>query len=115
MAIANVVGKCVNAEVNNIVKRSETLLKVTSTDDLLNFDWQQMEEHMRMKMPVLIDVLHCFKENKASAVTHLVTAISILLYARNQQINLLQLLLGTVLDGCGLTKEVIFVCWLLFI
>lgn len=105
--MANLVGKCVSTEASNIVKRSETLLKVTSIDDILNFDWQQTEEHMKMKMPVLMDVLHCFKEKKTSAVPHLVTAVSILLYARNQQINLLQLLLGTVLDGCGLTKEVV--------
>jgi len=108
-AITNFIAKSIRDEVNTVVKRRETLLKVTDVDDLLNFDWLKTESELKDKLPVFMTVLQCFREKKSQkAVAKIVTAASILIYTRNQNINLLQRLLGTVLDGCGLTKEVFY-------
>jgi hypothetical protein len=106
-AMVSAVGQLVKQEVTAICKKREVLLKstATSTEEMINFDFKQVAKDLNIKLPALMGVVSVVAERSGSYIA-VVTAVGVLLYSRNQTLNLLQLVLGIVLDNCGLTKEV---------
>lgn len=109
-AIVGVVSKQIEKELSQIVKQKEVqTLKVQNTNDLLKFDWTTVEKDLTTKLPSLMTILdHCINLKKKHRLAHLLTAVSVLLYGRSQRLNKIQMLLGLLLDQCGLSKEVNF-------
>jgi hypothetical protein len=102
--------KCVSTEIiketSALTKKPETDFKVSTTNKLMNFSWIDQFDIIKLKMPTLSSVLASFV-TKQKSMARFVVAVSVLLYTRNQFLNLMQYVLGLVLDGCGLNKEVI--------
>ncbi|KAL4219951.1 Translation initiation factor [Mactra antiquata] len=104
-AMTEVVKKQIVKEIQEVVKRRESLLRCSSNEMLFNFDWNTTYSSIEKKMPTLMSLLKCTVISKKKCSPHIVMAASILLYARNQTINLIQYILGIILDSSGLTKE----------
>ena len=100
------VGKQITNEVAQLSKRSSTSFKVTSVDDLIGFKWEDQLKTINEKLPTLSNVLRSVVLGKKKKEFRLAVAVSILLYTRCQFLNLLQFVLGLVLDSSGLNKQV---------
>ena len=100
------VTKEIQQEVSKFSKRSETEFKVNSNDDLMNFKWDEQAKVIKAKVPTLATIISSVIGEKQKTMARLVVAVSVMLYARSQLLNLLQFILGLVLDSCGLNKEV---------
>lgn len=108
-AMTSTVQKVVQKEVMQVLRRNGNIFRLADCTDLKNFQWQLISDSLRCKMPVFMSIIDCvLPVSKNKSLTLVITAISILLYGRSQLLNEVQVLLGMVLDSCGLTKEVIY-------
>ncbi|KAH3823089.1 hypothetical protein DPMN_124887 [Dreissena polymorpha] len=105
-AMAKCVSKDIIQEVSKLSKRSESDFKVNSENDLMNFKWEDQAKMIRTKVPTLAAIISCVIGEKQKSMARFVVAVGVMLYARCQLLNLLQFVLGLVLDSCGLNKEV---------
>ena len=100
------VGKQISNEVAQLSKRSSTSFKVISVDDLMGFNWKDQLKTIDEKIPTLSTVLRSVVVGKKKREVRLAVAVCILLYTRCQFLNLLQFVLGLVLDSSGLNKQI---------
>lgn len=106
-AMVNALAKEIVKEVVLLPKRRESAFKAHNIDDMLHFEWEKQFQTLRQKVPTLMSILSpIFGEKLKHCFPHIVVGVCVLLYARCQQLNLLQYILGLTLDRCGLNKEV---------
>ncbi|XP_053388275.1 uncharacterized protein LOC128551441 [Mercenaria mercenaria] len=105
-AMVQTVAKEINKEASMLPKKRESALKSNSVKDFLNFKWKTQIETLTQKLPTLMLILTQMMGDKLKYRSpHVVVGVCVLLYARCQQLNLLQYILGLTYDRCGLNKE----------
>ena len=109
-AMLSIVKSTIEKEIRNITRKTDRILQTRPLENtcLLNFDWEKEAQIFEVIAPYFYSILANVVGKKESNLPRLITASTILLYARSQNINCLQYILGLILDQCGLTKEVNF-------
>lgn len=107
-AMLIVMKKEIKKETNSLVGKKSNIFKRNSPCDLKGLDWIAMNDELKIASPYLHHLLSSVLDiEQKKNIPIFMTAVSVLLYGRSQLRNMVQSILGLVLDKCGLTKEVI--------
>lgn len=98
--------KDIAKEVAELVKNRSDVLKLCNVSDMLHFNQKTIAEKLQQKVPVLYELLDSIIPEKRRKSMFLLTSLAVLLYGRSQRLNLVQFIIGLVLQKCGLSKQV---------
>jgi hypothetical protein len=112
LVVVKAVADVVKRESQNVCKLgSGTVLRKKNLDDFLSFSWETLNKELNLTCPGLMAIMSSIVsdvplEEGSKSLHHMLLSIAISLHSRNQEMSVIQYIIGFVLTHGGCTLRV---------